>query len=419
MPGLSGGQRKLLLFELIFQRTSSQHNLLIVLDEPFAGVTDEFVPFIVDRLNSMREKHNILVVTNDHVETLKRMADNIVTVSAIDRTKVKINYCEGVDRNLALQSMSIGDDYVHNSNGDDLKFFARVELSRSGGIPGVTAFTIVAYCLFLATFWNSKQGSEALILIASGMISFFSINPYLIQLVDWRIHMMEEAEALMHASKSMNKLLKTCLTCVLIIAICLIQFGVMNAVVKTSAFSGFGYFIAILFDNVSWMMAPICLGIYTDLSIQTVQLLGSIPFLLMIFFSTTFSSGVGLDGVKSLRYLFSRFYLFCETDGIKERMEGCPDSNNLLYLVLSTLFLVFAFVLIKMGVALKRKLAKEEQNAYSRQTVESIAFAELQLEMFNEKASKNTKTSSEVTSFTILHFDESYKTSPLDESVVD
>jgi ABC-type Mn2+/Zn2+ transport system ATPase subunit len=39
MAGLSGGQRKLLLFELIFQRTALQGNLLIVLDEPFAGVT--------------------------------------------------------------------------------------------------------------------------------------------------------------------------------------------------------------------------------------------------------------------------------------------------------------------------------------------------------------------------------------------
>src|SRR5210317_1587035 len=61
IAGLSGGQRKLLLFELIFQRTASQDNLLIVLDEPFAGVTDDFVPFIVKRLNEMRQKHNILL----------------------------------------------------------------------------------------------------------------------------------------------------------------------------------------------------------------------------------------------------------------------------------------------------------------------------------------------------------------------
>jgi hypothetical protein len=37
--GLSGGQRKLFLFELIYQRTKTQKGILIVLDEPFAGVT--------------------------------------------------------------------------------------------------------------------------------------------------------------------------------------------------------------------------------------------------------------------------------------------------------------------------------------------------------------------------------------------
>ena len=35
--GISGGQRKMLLFELIYQRTKEQEDLLIVLDEPFAG----------------------------------------------------------------------------------------------------------------------------------------------------------------------------------------------------------------------------------------------------------------------------------------------------------------------------------------------------------------------------------------------
>jgi hypothetical protein len=49
--GINGGQRKLLLFELICQRTADQSNLLLVFDEPFACVTDDFVPFIVDRLN--------------------------------------------------------------------------------------------------------------------------------------------------------------------------------------------------------------------------------------------------------------------------------------------------------------------------------------------------------------------------------
>jgi len=89
--GLSGGQRKLLLFELVAQRIQTQSNLLICLDEPFAGITDDFVPFIVEQLNEMRKSHQILLVTNDHVETLKKMADNTITVSAIDRTTVRIN----------------------------------------------------------------------------------------------------------------------------------------------------------------------------------------------------------------------------------------------------------------------------------------------------------------------------------------
>lgn len=188
MAGLSGGQRKLLLFELIFQRTAAQDNLLIVLDEPFAGVTDDFVPFIVDRLNEMRKKHNILLVTNDHVETLTRMADNTVTVSAIDRSKVKINTRMAVDRELALLAMSIGDDYKRSTNDKDLDFFRMVEFSKYGGIPSVAGFAVFAFSLFLLMFWDSKPGSEALVLIAAGLVTFLTINPYLLQLCDWRIY---------------------------------------------------------------------------------------------------------------------------------------------------------------------------------------------------------------------------------------
>jgi len=100
--GLSGGQRKLMLFELICQRAEGQTDLLLVLDEPFAGVTDDFVPFIMDRLNRLRESHNILLVTNDHVEELKGMADNTITVSAIDRSTVRINGSNQVNREKAI-----------------------------------------------------------------------------------------------------------------------------------------------------------------------------------------------------------------------------------------------------------------------------------------------------------------------------
>jgi ABC-type lipopolysaccharide export system ATPase subunit len=131
MAGLLGGQRKMLLFELIFQRTVTQKNLLIILDEPFSGVMDDFVPFILERLNKMREEHNIILVTNDHVQTLKKMADNAVIVSAIDRSKVQINEKEGIDRDLAIMAMSIGDDYKYNTTNKDLKFFINVEFSKN------------------------------------------------------------------------------------------------------------------------------------------------------------------------------------------------------------------------------------------------------------------------------------------------
>jgi len=390
MAGLSGGQRKLLLFELIFQRTLQQDNLLIVLDEPFAGVTDDFVPFIVGRLNEMRKAHNILLVTNDHVNTLKKMADNTVTVSAIDRSTVQINGKEGVDRELALLAMSIGDAYQHTASNKDLEFFRDVEFSKQGGLLNVALFAVFAFGFFLLMFWDSGEGSEALVLIAAGIISFFCANPYFLQLVDWRIFMVEEAEALLHSSKTMNKALKTLLTLGLLFVITVIQFGCMAAVLDTLTSAEF--FIAILFDNLSLLVMIICLGLYTDLSDQAVQIFGSTPFLFMIFFSTTFSPGAGVRGVKELRYLFPRFYLWCMLPDDVVEMEGCPDENNTtLYLVLASLFTPFCFVVTKVGMKFCANRHQSKGKATQREAMKTLKFAELQLELFGEKALKNLK----------------------------
>jgi ABC-type branched-subunit amino acid transport system ATPase component len=51
---------------------------LIILDEPFVGLADDFVPFIVGRLNQMRQQHNILLVTNDHIKISTEMAKSKV-----------------------------------------------------------------------------------------------------------------------------------------------------------------------------------------------------------------------------------------------------------------------------------------------------------------------------------------------------
>ena len=46
---------------------------------------------------------------------------------------------------------------------------------------------------------------------------------------------------------------------------------------------------------------------------QVVQMVGGMPFLFMIFFSTTMSPGAGVGGFKEMRYLFPRFYFWCHS----------------------------------------------------------------------------------------------------------
>ena len=337
----------------------------------------------------MRKAHNILLVTNDHVNTLKKMADNTVTVSAIDRSTVKINGKEGVDRELALLAMSIGDAYQHTASNKDLKFFRDVEFSKQGGILTVVFFVVFTYGLFLLMFWDSEEGSEALVLIAGGLITYLCVNPYFLQLVDWRIFMMEEAEALLHSSKTMNKTLKTLLTLGLLFVITLVQFGCMEAVLGT--LTTVEFFIAIFLDNLSLTIMLICLGLYTDLSDQAVQIFGVMPFLFMIFFSTTFSPGAGVGGLKELRYLFSRFYLWCMLPDDVVEMEECPESNTLLYLVLASLFTPFCFVVTKLGMSFYANHHQSKGKATQREAMKTLEFAELQLELFGEKALKNLK----------------------------
>jgi hypothetical protein len=179
--------------------------------------------------------------------------------------------------------------------------------------------------MFLLTFWNSKPGLEALVLIAAGNIAFFTANPYFLQLVDWQIHMVKEAEALMHSSMAMNKLLKRILTLFLLLIITIIQFGcqeVVFGVILRAEFTRVEFFFGILFDNVFQLIALICLGLYTEMPDQRVQNLGQVPFLLSMFFSTTYSPGAGIKGAKELKYLFANFYLWCMLPEMG--MEGCP-----------------------------------------------------------------------------------------------
>ena len=299
--GFSGGQRKLLFFELIRQRTAEMKDLLIVLDEPFAGVTDDFVPFIKERLEEMRKKHNIVLVTNDHVEILKGMSDNVITVSAIDRSVVKINDHEGFNRTKAIHALSIGDAFHKAASHDEYAFFFDVEVKANEDLLQIAFFNTFCFALFLATFWDSSEESSALVLVAGGIIAFFGINPALLSLVEWRNMMLEEAEALMHSSAETNRALKTILMIGIILVISLVEYGVVNAVID--GLENVKFWVAMLMDSASMTFPLICLGLYTRMPFQAVQILGSLPFLFMIFMSTTFSPGAGVAVIKELRYL--------------------------------------------------------------------------------------------------------------------
>ena len=346
--GLSGGQRKMMLFELVRQRTESSNDLLIVLDEPFAGVTDDFVPYITSVLEEMRTKHNILLVTNDHVGTLTKLADSTITVSAIDRAKVLLN---GVsyEREVALHAVAVGNEYQHHAGSQDLLFFANTELFTNPQVASTITFTIVAMLFFLLSYWDSKPGSEALLLVALNLICYFALKPYLVALADWRNTMKEEAEALMsRRSVQMNLALKSCIVLLLLTFISIFAFGCLQSCIGT--LGGVEVWVMMLFDSASLTFPFICFGLYSSLPLQTVTILSSLSWLFVIFFSTTFSPGSGVEGVKALRYLFARFYFWCRVPGYKEMMEGCPADDTLVWYTILTgclpliLFVVFQFV---------------------------------------------------------------------------
>jgi hypothetical protein len=382
--GLSGGQRKLLLFELIYQRTKDQSDLLLVLDEPFAGVTDDFVPFIVERLNEMRLKHNILLVTNDHVATLTEMSDNTIRVSAIDRSRVSINKEHQVDRSKAILALSLGDEYHYKATDADLKFFFEVEIYGNTALLGVAGFTIFCFSLFLATFWDSSSDNAGLVLVAGGIVAYFAVNPYLLALVAWRTAMREESEALMHASKGLNTALKAALTVSIVVIISLIEFGAVNVVME--GFESVRFWVAMLFDSVSMIFPLIALGLYTSLPFQAVEVFGSMPFLLMIFLSTTFSPGSGVPVLKEFRYVFSRFYFWCMIPGIQDDMEGCPaEGLNFALLILTGVMGVFLFTAYYILVRFWSSRKQKKKANKLRQSLMDAEFHELQTTLYGAK----------------------------------
>ncbi|KAL7563047.1 hypothetical protein ACA910_007137 [Epithemia clementina (nom. ined.)] len=386
--GLSGGQRKLLLFELICQRTTDHADLLIALDEPFAGVTDDFVPFIVDRLYRLRQRHNVVLVTNDHVDTLTKMSDNTITISVMDRGVVKVNDTEDVDRQLAIFALSqVGDrSFKLKATDQDFLFFWEVEIGSNQALVTICLFTVVCFLVFIVTFWDSDINSTSAVMVAGAIVAYFCVNPYLISLVDWRNTIDEEAKALMHSSIGINHGLKALLTSLIILLISFVEYGVVNVVLENA--SSFTFWAGMFADSVSSTVPLICLGIYTKMDFQSVNVVGSFSFLCLIFLSTTFSPGAGVTGVKELRYLFPRYYFWCLIPDVQDRMDGCPESETwtVVFMMLSSLAGLFLFIVLGLVHKIQQTSLEREQVHRREKIGKEEEFAHLQQALYGEKA---------------------------------
>ena len=108
---------------------------------------------------------------------------------------------------------------------------------------------------------------------------------------------------------------------------------------------------------------------------QLVQFLAGWPFLYTVGFSTTFSPGSGIIGVKGLRYLFPRFYLWCLLPGVQVLMEGCPavddDHQGIVWYMVLTSIVAVTIFLVGQVVALVVRMWKRQQRQLKEQKEET------------------------------------------------
>ena len=89
-----------------------------------------------------------------------------------------------MDCNQAILGLAIDDKFHFDKSNDDLRFFLDVEVIHSGNLLQIFVFAAFTLSLNMETFWNSKPEAAPLVLIASGIIAFFNVNPYLLSFVE-------------------------------------------------------------------------------------------------------------------------------------------------------------------------------------------------------------------------------------------
>ena len=182
---------------------------------------------------------------------------------------------------------------------------------------------------------------------------------------------------------------KSVVTLMLLVVVITVAWGCLVAVLDTPVTNDADMWVAMLFDLASLTLPFICFGLYSALPLQIVQTVASLPFLFMIFFSGTFSPGAGVEGFKGLRFLFSRFYLWCRLPDVAPSMEGCPAKSELTtYTILSGCLGLFLFLVLQSVLALVARARADKEKHKHEEIAQRPEYQQIQAELYKNATNK-------------------------------
>ena len=183
--------------------------------------------------------------------------------------------------------------------------------------------------------------------------------------------------------------LKSVVSLMLLIVIITLAWGCLVVVLDTPVTNDANMWVAMLFDLASLTLPHICFGLYSALPLQIVQTVSSLPFLFMIFFSGTFSPGAGVEGLNGLRFLFSRFYLWCRLPDVAPFMEGCPPKSELTtYTILSGCLGLFLFLVLQSVRALVARARADKEKHRHEEIAQRPEYQQIQTELYKNATHK-------------------------------
>merc|ERR1711935_1320424 len=165
----------------------------------------------------------------------------------------------------------------------------------------------------------------------------------------------------------MGLALKTVVSLTLIVVVITIAWGCLVVVLDTHVTNDAEMWVGMLFD----LASP------------------SLPFLFMVFFSGTFSPGAGVEGFKGLRFLFSRFYLWCRLPDVAPFMEDCPAKSELTtYAILSGCLGLFLFLALQSVRALVGRARANKEKHKHEEIAQRPEYQQIQAELYKNATNK-------------------------------